>query len=279
MSETATTNPLKQFYRSPKLYVKLPSGAKFNTVEDEAPTGELPVYPMTTKDELFMRNPDALLNGDAVIKIIQSCVPNVKDTRKLPVCDIDILMIAIRMATYGEIMETRITSPHSKQEDTYEINLNNILENVEVMPSENSITLSNGVTVYVRPLTYSSQTKLNLIAYDQTKVLQSLGEIQNNPEVSQFKNMFVKLAETNMDLLAECVVKVVTPDGETVENRSHIKEFVDNLDATNSKKIDNEIDRLNKFSTVTTQTLACKQTGKEFTTEVKLDPADFFVVT
>ena len=45
------------------------------------------------------------------------------------------------------------------------------------------------------------------------------------------------------------------------------------------KKIDKEIDRLNKFSTVTKQTLECKQTGKEFTTDVKLDPADFFVVT
>lgn len=279
MSETANANPLKQFYRSPKLYVKLPSGAKFNIVEDDAPTGELPVFPMTTKDELFMRNPDALLNGDAVIKIIQSCVPNIKDTRKLPVCDIDILMIAIRMATYGEIMETRIKSPHSSQEEMYEINLNTILENVETMPTENAITLSNGVTVYVRPLSYDSQTKLNLIAYDQTKVLQNLSQVQDNPDVSQFKNMFVKLAETNMNLLAECVERVVTPDGESVENRSHIKEFVDNLDAVNSKKIDNEIDRLNKFSTVTTQTLECKQTGKEFTTDVKLDPADFFVVT
>lgn len=279
MSETANANPLKQFYRSPKLYVKLPSGAKFNIVEDDAPTGELPVFPMTTKDELFMRNPDALLNGDAVIKIIQSCVPNIKDTRKLPVCDIDILMIAIRMATYGEIMETRIKSPHSSQEEMYEINLNTILENVETMPTENAITLSNGVTVYVRPLSYDSQTKLNLVAYDQTKVLQNLSQVQDNPDVSQFKNMFVKLAETNMNLLAECVERVVTPDGESVENRSHIREFVDNLDAVNSKKIDNEIDRLNKFSTVTTQTLECKQTGKEFTTDVKLDPADFFVVT
>jgi len=279
MSETANANPLKQFYRSPKLYVKLPSGAKFNIVEDDAPTGELPVFPMTTKDELYMRNPDALLNGDAVIKIIQSCVPNVKDTRKLPVCDIDILMIAIRMATYGEVMETRIKSPHSGQEEMYEINLNTILENVETMPTENAITLSNGVTVYVRPLSYDSQTKLNLVAYDQTKVLQNLNQVQDNPDVSQFKNMFVKLAETNMNLLAECVVRVVTPDGESVENRSHIKDFVDNLDAVNSKKIDNEIDRLNKFSTVTNQTLECKQTGKEFTTDVKLDPADFFVVT
>lgn len=272
-------NPLKQFYRAPKLYIKLPSGAKFNTVDDQAPTDEIAVFPMTTKDELYMRNPDALLNGDSVIKIVQSCAPSIKDTRKLPVCDVDILLIAIRMATYGEIMETRLTSPHSGQEEMYEVNLNSILENVEVMPPENYVVLKNGITVYVRPLSYELQTKLNLVAYDQAKALQTLSQVQNNPEVNQFKNMFVKLAETNMNLLTESVVKIVTPNGDIVENRAHIKEFIDNLDAQNSKLIDKEIDKLNKFSTVTKQTLICKQTEKEFTADVKLDPADFFVTT
>ena len=215
-------NPLTKYFRKPAIYVSLPTKGRFNPEIEQTVIDEVGVMPMTAIDEITLRNPDALLNGDAVIKIIQSCVPNVKDTRKLPVCDIDILMIAIRMATYGELMETKIKSPHSGDEDTYEINLNTILENVEIMPPENSITLSNGVVVYVRPLSYDSQTKLNLVAYDQTKVLQNLGQVQGNPDVDQFKNMFVKLAETNMNLLAECVVRVVTPDGEEVENRTHI---------------------------------------------------------
>ena len=86
-------NPLSAYFRAPKLYTTIPSGGRFYsegimTVPDN---GELAVFPMTTKDELMLKNPDALLNGDAVIKVIKSCVPDVMDTRNLPVCDVDIL--------------------------------------------------------------------------------------------------------------------------------------------------------------------------------------------
>ena len=90
MEETKNTqNPLKQFYRTPKVYVQLPSRGRFNKVNSEAMTGEVPVYAMTSKDELLMKNPDALLNGDAVVGVIKSCVPSITDTKNLPVCDVD----------------------------------------------------------------------------------------------------------------------------------------------------------------------------------------------
>ena len=113
-------NPLKKYYRVPKLYVNLPSGGKFNDIGEKASNGEIPVYAMTAKDEIVMRNPDALLNGDAVIQIIKSCAPEIHDTRNLPVCDVDILLIAIRMATHGSVLETKLISPHSKKEGDYD---------------------------------------------------------------------------------------------------------------------------------------------------------------
>ena len=33
---------------------------------------------MTPKDKMAIRNPDALLNGDAVIRVVKSCIPNIK---------------------------------------------------------------------------------------------------------------------------------------------------------------------------------------------------------
>ena len=65
---TDNTNPLAGHFRQPKLYVKLPSGGQFNNKEalDMPENGELAIFPMTAKDELLMKNPDALLNGDAV---------------------------------------------------------------------------------------------------------------------------------------------------------------------------------------------------------------------
>lgn len=77
---TNQTNPLVNHFRSPKLYVKLPSGTSLYS-EDviEIPeSGEVPIFPMTAKDEIMMKNPDALLNGEATTQLLMSCCPNIK---------------------------------------------------------------------------------------------------------------------------------------------------------------------------------------------------------
>ena len=98
------TNPLSGHFRSPKIYTQLPSAGRYYTskVVEMPDSNELPVFPMTAKDELIMRNPDALLNGEAVSQVIQSCVPNVKNARQLLSNDVDALLLAIQGASYGD---------------------------------------------------------------------------------------------------------------------------------------------------------------------------------
>ena len=50
---------------------------------------ELPVYPMTAIDEITYRTPDALFNGQAVVNVIHSCVPNIKNAWEIPGTDLD----------------------------------------------------------------------------------------------------------------------------------------------------------------------------------------------
>tara|TARA_B100000989_G_scaffold156330_1_gene116672 strand:- start:12086 stop:12925 length:840 start_codon:yes stop_codon:yes gene_type:complete len=277
MEQEKKIDPLKQFYRAPKLYVQLPSRGKFNVLEGEAITGEIAVHAMTSKDELMMKNPDALLNGDAVINSIKSCAPAVKDPMNLPVCDIDQLLIAIRMASYGEFMEAKIKSPHgNKRTDSYDVNLNNILEDVKELPYENTVTLSNGCTVYVRPFSYQLQTKINLAAYDQATALKNVSDIDKQ-SAKTFKSMFAKLAELNTDSVTESIIKVVTPTGEEVTDPVQIKEFMVNVETADAKAVDKKISALNSTSTDAVQEFVCKETEKKFESEVKLDPSDFFV--
>ena len=78
--QTAPANPLKKYYRQPKQYIKLPSGYKYYPADsiEVSESGEIAVYPMTAKDELLFKTPDALLNGEATVSVIQSCVPAIK---------------------------------------------------------------------------------------------------------------------------------------------------------------------------------------------------------
>jgi hypothetical protein len=274
--EQKELNPLKKFYRVPKLYINLPSGGKFNDIGDKASNGEIPVYAMTARDEIVMRNPDALLNGDAVIQVIKSCAPDIHDTRNLPVCDVDILLIAIRMATHGSVLQTKITSPHSKKENDYEINLESIVEDVRTIPEDNSVVLKNNCTVYVKPFSYTIQTKLNLMAYDQAKALRNVTDI-NSESAKQFTALFTQLADTNMDVMVKSIEKVKTPDGTAVIDKNQIKEFMTSIESTDHKKVDEVIDSLNRASTTVKRKFKCKETGNDFETEVRLDPSDFFV--
>jgi hypothetical protein len=80
-----TSNPLLKHFRQPQLYLRLPSEGKWWSADSlELPvTKEIAVYAMTARDELLIKTPDALLNGQATVDVIQSCCPNIKDAWKL----------------------------------------------------------------------------------------------------------------------------------------------------------------------------------------------------
>jgi len=57
------TNPLQQYFRQPKIYIKLPSGGVFNKLGSlQGDVTNMPVYGMTGMDEIIMKTPDALMS-------------------------------------------------------------------------------------------------------------------------------------------------------------------------------------------------------------------------
>ena len=82
---TENTNPLGKYYRQPQIYIRLPSQGKYYGPDVFTPTetGEIPVLPMTAKDELSFKTPDSMMSGQSTVDVIQSCVPNFKNAWKL----------------------------------------------------------------------------------------------------------------------------------------------------------------------------------------------------
>ena len=124
------TNPLISYMRQPKIYIGLPSNGNFWEQDsiDMPINGEFPVYSMTAKDELIFKTPDALMNGQAVVDVIQSCMPNIKNAWDCPNLDIDAILIAIRIATYGDIMNINHLVPGTKEETEHAIDLKILLD-------------------------------------------------------------------------------------------------------------------------------------------------------
>ena len=128
------TNPLKQYFRRPEIYIKLPSGGNFYPEGsiDLPENKELPVYPMTAIDEITSKTPDALFNGTAVVDIIKSCLPNIKDPWSVPSIDLDHILIAIRVASNGNLLDIESICPSCNEEASYDINLIGLLSNITV---------------------------------------------------------------------------------------------------------------------------------------------------
>jgi hypothetical protein len=116
---TQTANPLRHFFRQPAIYLRLPSDGNFWPEGDLAmpQNRELPVLPMTAIDEITYRTPDALFNGQAVISVIESCIPNIKNAWSAPGLDVNAILIAIRIASYGHNMCISTTCTKCQNED------------------------------------------------------------------------------------------------------------------------------------------------------------------
>ena len=77
---TPVVNPLLQRVRMPGQRFTLPSGGLFynnGELDPSCVNGELEVQPMTMVDDLVLKTPDKILNGDGMVEVIQRCVPQV----------------------------------------------------------------------------------------------------------------------------------------------------------------------------------------------------------
>jgi len=162
----AAANPLFKHFRQPAIYLKLPSAGQFYAegTLDLPSTGAIPVFPMTVKDELTLKTPDALLNGQGMVDVIHSCCPNIKDAWSMPAVDVDAVFIAIRLASYGTQIDINTRCPHCKTENEHGIDLRALLDGVTPVDYTRPGFIE-GLTVMFKPQTYKNINDISLINY------------------------------------------------------------------------------------------------------------------
>ena len=234
------SNPLKKYFRQPKIYLRLPSKGKFYPLGalDMPENNELPVYPMTAKDELMMKTPDALLNGQATVDVIKSCVPNIKDPWKMPSIDSDAVLIAIRLATYGESLEITTKVPVIGEERAYKVDLRRLLDQLVVFEFNPYVLINDELTVNIKPLSYKEFTDNSVRTFEEQRIFRIVNDesIPEDQKLQAFSNSFKKLTDLTIDLVLNSVVAIDTPEGKVLDKKM-IKEFFNNADKTVFDKI------------------------------------------
>ena len=225
-------NPLKKYYRQPKQFIRLPSGYKYypEGAIEVSESGEIAVYPMTAKDELIFKTPDALLNGEATVTVIQSCVPAIKNAWQMPSIDVDATLIAIRMATYGTKMSVPIMVPNTKIEKDYELDLQVTLDKL-LNAQYQSTALVGNMEITTQPLSYDQFSKMAIKSFEEARVQEIIKDqdMDEEEKLKRFQKSLTKLTDLNISMVGDTVASVKV-DGQTVTDRVMITEFIENAE-------------------------------------------------
>ena len=280
-------NPLSGFMRQPKIYIRLPSGGEFWPAGslEQTETGEFPVFSMTAKDELMLKIPDAIMSGQAVVDVVQHCMPNIKNAWLIPSIDLDVILIAIRLATYGEKMTTPITFGDDLEME-YSVDLKQVMDTLMYQIKWDPIVpINEDLTIFVRPMTYKQLSDSAVKTFETQKILQ----IANNNEMSEadkvaaFKESFSKLTDVTIGVVEKSIFKIDSSNGST-DNPKHIKEFIENADKDIFNIVQTHLDALKSINelkpvtvTVTDEMREKGITGDTVDVPLVFDPATFFV--
>jgi hypothetical protein len=271
-------NPLKQYFRQPAIYIKLPSQGKNYPpgALTMPPTGELPVYPMTAIDEITYRTPDALYNGQATVNVIQSCIPDIKDAWSIPSTDIDTLLIAIRIATHGHDMDFNTTCPVCQHESEQTMDLRTVLDSIQVA-DYNKTVHAGDMEIFFKPLNYKHVNNNNQMQYENQKLLQMLPDsgVPDAEKMTALSDALKKITDITVVALAQSIAAVKTPQA-LVSEPEFIEEMLKNCGSKLFNQIRDFILDLKASSEMQPLKLVCAECSHNYEQSITLDMASFF---
>lgn len=280
MNQQLQQNPLKGYFRQFKIYLKLPSGTSYYQAGAIAfsDAGEIGIMPMTGKDELILKNPDALLNGEALIELIKSCVPAISDPRILLTNDIDAIVTAIRYATYNDSLETELSCPSCGHSNSYKLDLQYSIDNMSFLDSEYVVNLDSGLSVFVKPYGFPELLKGLHAQFEQSKLTRAIENeaISEEERMKLFASAFKEVSLVTYTLMLNSIVKVVDESNNiNVNDKNNIKEFLQNIDKKSVDKISDLIKEINLIGIKKSFTAVCEKCANSWESEVDFNPVNF----
>jgi hypothetical protein len=273
-----TSNPLKAFFRQPALYIQLPSnGEGWPPGSLDMPVNrELPVLPMTAMDEITYRTPDALFNGSAVVSVIQSCLPNVKNAWQMPTTDLNTILAAIRIASHGHDLEIDTVCPHCEADGGYTMDMRTVLD--QLKSPDFSKSLSQGdLEIYFKPVDYTEQNQINQLQFEQQKIIQQLptADMTDDEKAQRLEDTMIAITKITAFAIAKSIRAIKTPSV-LVTEPEFIEEFLNNCDRNVYNVVRDRIIDIRKGTDLAPLTVICDGCKKTYDQPFVLDTSYFF---
>lgn len=273
-----SNNPLRQYFRQPAIYLRLPSGGQYyppGTIEMPA-NGELPVLPMTAIDEITYRTPDALYNGQATVDVIQSCLPNIKNAWALPSMDVDAVLVAIRIASYGHEMDFQAQCPKCQSENPHSLDLRSVLDRIK--PADYNKTVDAGdMQIFFKPITYKDMNDNNAAQLENQKIMQMLpdAEVADADKVLALNEALKRITKMSVHALTQSIAAIKTPTAMVTESQ-FVEEFLQNCEKQLFDRIRDHVIATKSAGEIQPLQIVCPDCKHTFEQPLTLDMASFF---
>lgn len=270
-------NPLKQYFRRPAVYIRLPSAGKYYapSIIDMPENNEIPIYPMTAIDEITTKTPDALFNGTAMAELMKSCVPNIKDPWQINSIDLDAVLIGIRAAAGGMDLEVESTCPACNDYGKYTLNLVQMLGEMHPGDYETEFKI-NDLAIKFRPLNYKEMNEASLGQFEIQRDLLAL-EQEEDDELRKKKSQEVlkHVTELTIKLLTAAIDYIQTPTS-TVNEKEYINDFLHHCDKNMYVAIRDYNAELKSTTEIKPLKVTCVHCSHKYEQPFTLNTSDFF---
>lgn len=274
----SNSNPLQQYFRQPKIFISLPSkGLYYSPGSFQGDYNNVPILSMTGMDEILMRTPDALFNGEATYKVIESCCPFIKNAKYIPSVDVEMLLVSIRIATYGKILKMTQNCAQCNHENDYELDLDVVTGHFQRLSFVNEIKIDDNLIINIRPLTYEQMNYFSLENFKlQKTAAQAIGISEEEEKRRIVDQVFSDLSELQLTLYLASIEQVRV-NNQTVTDQQHILEWLKNMDRNVFNTIKEKMEENKSQWEYPEQPVKCGNCQADNTIKPILDQANFFV--
>lgn len=277
-------NPLSKYTKVEVLYAKLvsndvvkyPEGVLLNN------TVECGICARSARDELMFNNPDALMNGEAVVNVIENCVPNIGNARKLFVPDVELLLVGIKLATKEREYHIEVDCPNCKHHGAFERDLQVLLDSADLLEEQPELLLEDvgGLLLKFRPQTWEEYSAFGQNMFQQQKkaqVLENREDLTEAEKMAVFSEIFEVMTKLSFDMIVCNIDSIETTEGMVITEKEFIAEWLGEQPAFVLKQIREKADWINNTGISHEMDVGCSSCGHEWTIEnLQFDPSNFF---
>ena len=263
--------------------VPLPSGGRWQPDGNvrTTPVGTVEVRALTARDEILLHDPTALLDGTAVRDILARCVHGVKDPQQLPYPDVRVLMMAVRIATYGPEWKLEADCPSCARRQEITLDARTLLAGVEAIPEDDTRIVIDGTEFRLRPMPAWWAHRYAAFVTEEARMMSATMR-SDMEEGAKQKKLAEILARTHQETIRAisrgCVQAIVFADGNEERDPDRIEELVSSLPAGAWRQLRERAEALTRAGLPNRVGVTCPGCGHPFELEPPYDPAAFFSV-